>query len=318
MTYIPIPGNPNVYPAAIRAPNGSDPRNSTTADAGLQDLADRTAHTKSIVDSTTSVLTRGIERIRQVDTIVELKAIDTTEYNVILVRKYGLFILIKGGYQNYVDGVSVIRSDIDSAWTWLSTTHGNIDAGYPIIGPAYPYDGSVSGNPKTPLGRIAADYIPNRLIGVYNVGAYYLDQTFAAGSSGDVTNSRDNLTTRYGVSLKIGDRLSGTISIAIENEAISIPATLIVNSFQGGISDDHKVVLARKQLWQSGYNGTVRPMYISLPFNTVATADGTLVMSLSAEASTANFRIISTDDVVTDGWSGGANWKWGQLYIHRP
>jgi hypothetical protein len=42
-----IPGNPANFPANIRAPSGSDARNSTTEAAALQDLADRTAYLKT-------------------------------------------------------------------------------------------------------------------------------------------------------------------------------------------------------------------------------------------------------------------------------
>lgn len=52
MAYTDIAGNPNNYPANVRAANGSDARNASTEQAGISDLADRTAWLRNLTNRT--------------------------------------------------------------------------------------------------------------------------------------------------------------------------------------------------------------------------------------------------------------------------
>lgn len=307
----------NVWRNNVRVADGADRRNATTEAATGSDLADRTAWLRAHTDALENVVYNGINYLYQKDTIAEMAAADVADKWVCLVPGYGLFVCRQSlGSAKHPDGVTRIQSTYNSAWVWIKINAPNENGGWPVIGPSYPYDGTVAGKSTNHSGQINEAQVPNHYVGTYHLGDTQLGTMDAdnyvqfeiKNTSAQVTNS---LYTIPDLTTQLGDIITGSVTYFAFNTSVNHTtpdfAQVALRFSQNGSN-----YLASVYRVRPSSSGSIVTQTFSFTISTPGSlgcylyADGPVDPTYSLYVASAFTQV------------DGAPWRYGQLTIIRP
>lgn len=115
------------FPANVRAPSAAELRTAESVQMGMQDLANRTANTKSRVDGIAPITTNGVRRVQTFASAAALTAVPAAKRadgDIAFVVGLGLFWFVAASVVA-ADGVFVIVTD-DTSGRWISNVFMSI------------------------------------------------------------------------------------------------------------------------------------------------------------------------------------------------